>query len=297
MLMKQAFHRLGTVLVFILTIALVVGCSSQTKGKENLVVLDALESPLVMTLKEMPFEGTEYALGAIVDASMVSTTYEHLNPASDGNVYLRVKGKVMYQGTDVVAKIEYRENGQSGYVFHKLTLDESDQSVLAVGDFFNFLLEQYKGDHLSEAEAPSDVEWAFYSNARYGFEIAYPLSWGEAFESGSGDGAVLLMEGLYDVRAYASYLVTEPNFESYIGANYEGWEISDMPVEGADKAYLLEYFGEAYQFAVVAISDDTVYTYLAVRMFPFEEMTEAEEMLYTKTGELTEQMIQSFKIY
>lgn len=285
-------------LMLLSTLALLTGCTTTGVQEAKSTVLDAIESPVVQSIKAMTLDGSDYKIGDLVDASMGSPTYELYDPAEDGNIYVTVKGNITYADVPVVATLQYKKLEDEHYEFYTLCFNEVPQTNLVVGQFFDFLVKSYEATQskINGSQASVEDKLLKYVNSKFAFEIDYPESWGEVEESQNGDGVVLLMDDYYDIRVYASYLVTEPDFETYMGANYNSWMFSEINVEGSEQAYKVEYSGEeSYQFAIVAFANDTVYTYSAVRMLMTGDLGNNEAQ-FIKNGEMSEAMIESFKV-
>ena len=126
-----------------------------------------------------------------------------------------------------------------------------------------------------------------YTNGRFGYSIDYPQYWGEAMESENGDGAVLFVDDMIDVRVYGSYSlgVLGLDFYSYLNEYYDGWEQNEAVVSGADKAVKLIYYGEeSYQTALVAEKDEVLYTFTIFieKHSGSEQMDEQSEIIYSE---------------
>ena len=106
-------------------------------------------------------------------------------------------------------------------------------------------------------------------------------------ESENGDGAVLFVDDMIDVRVYGSYSlgVLGLDFYSYLNEYYDGWEQNEAVVSGADKAVKLIYYGEeSYQTALVAEKDEVLYTFTIFieKHSGSEQMDEQSEIIYSE---------------
>lgn len=303
MRVKRAILTLTSVVT--VSSVVLMGCSSTDSQEVKHAILDAVESPMVASIKAMSFEGTDYTVGELVEASLGAPTYEYFNPAEDGFNYVTIKGNITYNEVPVVATLQYKEVGEESFEFYTLTFNDVPQNQMVVGDFFTFLIESYESENVVEApvdeaqttEVKTKEAFETYTNARYGFQIDYPSAWGEPMESENGDGAFLYSDAYYNVSAYASYLVVEPDFKTYMEKNYMGWQSTPLNISGVEESITLEKLGEdVYQFAIVLYKDGTIYTFDASQTIVREALSEAEEKAYLATEDFIGEVLGTFRV-
>lgn len=129
-------------LVLVLVIMTMVGCSQVEQQEMMSSVTNALELPEVKAIREMTLDNG-VKLGDLIESGLSSPTYELYDPAEDGNTYVTIKGNVNYNGQDIVAIIQYKKVEDDYYEFYALEYNEIAQNMLQVDVFFEYLFEQY----------------------------------------------------------------------------------------------------------------------------------------------------------
>lgn len=147
--------KVVTMFVLILLISILSGCESTNQQEVKSTLLNSVDSPIVSQIKNLNTpEGIP--LGDLIEAGMGSCTYELYDPAEDGNTYVTISGNITYNDIPVVAKLQYKQIGDSEYEFYTLVYNDLPRTELEVDEFFEYLYESYYDQNQAEGAASMD---------------------------------------------------------------------------------------------------------------------------------------------
>lgn len=226
-------------LLLVLVIITMVGCSQVEQQKVMSAVTNALELPEIKAIREMTTDDG-IMLGDLFEAGLSSPTYELYDPAEDGNTYVTIKGNVNYNGQDIVVAIQYKQVKDDYYEFYTITYNDIPQNMLQANAFYEYLYEQYEN---SKQEIDTNTSIKTSSGAESASQVSnlnnildlfkmnqdqIIKSFGDPIDSTSYEGAFWL---IYDAQSFAF----DYNDNSmlaitlYHGMKIEGITIGDTP--------------------------------------------------------------------